>query len=120
MHPYFSKIVSELARVQHLPTVCDILMDYSDRFLEPGSDGQTALDQGIVAALNEVTEPFEIVTLASVLCQLRLGDGPSAEKNVIALAKLICNPIKAALSAHHIEKQAAFEIISALVEAADA
>ena len=95
-------------------------MDYSDRFLEPGSDGQTALDQGIVAALNEVTEPFEIVTLASVLCQLRLGDGPSAEKNVIALAKLICNPIKAALSAHHIEKQAAFEIISALVEAADA
>lgn len=38
---------------------------------------------------------------------------------MIALAKILRNPLKTALGAHHLEKQCAFEIMTKLVDAAD-
>lgn len=43
LHPYFNKLVSELPKMKHLPIVCDILRDYSARFLEHGSESRTQL-----------------------------------------------------------------------------
>jgi len=44
LHPFFNKIVAELPRMGHLPTVCDLLREYSGRFLEPGSASRDQLE----------------------------------------------------------------------------
>ena len=40
LHPYFNKIVADLSKMGNLPIVCEILGDYSDRFLEVGSESR--------------------------------------------------------------------------------
>lgn len=51
LHPYFNTIVAQLHLLGHLSIVCNLLKQYSDRYLEPGSKGFKDLVKGVGQAL---------------------------------------------------------------------
>ena len=69
LHPIFSRIVSDLHKLEHLPAICGLLAQYADRFLpDPASPDFRTLQKGVKTALTRVMEPYQIITLADLLC----------------------------------------------------
>ena len=108
-----------------MSTICTLLRQYSERYLELQSQTYNELLQGVKKALLKAIEPNQIISLADLLCRLvkrQLASLTSEDEKselLIGTVKALTIPLKQCLQAHHIEKQCAFEVIHRLLNVSD-
>lgn len=56
LHPIITRVLAELAGLDHLPLVCQILLQYSSRYLEPDSDEFAAMEESVGNAVKKVMD----------------------------------------------------------------